>query len=221
MGTKISNLTRIMILMRQVSGCSSALDVFDDPSCSQGDDNDLGDENLPLLEDRKSWPSKLFDCFEISPLDMKDDFLSVKKIADWDDIKSNKYQVSSEVSTWMVLLHWVSLNHGPFQDDEDHLGDEYDLEPDVAFLEFILGRIQQVKHDNKEPSLFPRSLKTLPDECDDPGSGSSTAIVRMAIISSILLTNSTIRVVLGVTQVMKKLFGPTPFQITFHCKSKN
>ncbi|KIJ96248.1 hypothetical protein K443DRAFT_292339 [Laccaria amethystina LaAM-08-1] len=88
---------------------------------------------------------------------MKDDFLSVKKIADWDDIESNKYQVSSE-------------------DDEDHLGDEYDLKPDVAFLEFILGRIQQVKHDNKEPSLFPRSLKTLPDECDDPGSGSSTVI---------------------------------------------
>jgi len=72
----------------------------------QGDDNDLGDEDLPLLEDRKPWPSELFDCFEISPLDTKDDSLSVKKIiADWDDIDSNKYHVSSEVSTWMVPLH--------------------------------------------------------------------------------------------------------------------
>ncbi|KIJ99822.1 hypothetical protein K443DRAFT_679654 [Laccaria amethystina LaAM-08-1] len=62
----------------------------------EGDDIDLGDEDLPLLEDRKSWLSKLFDCLEISPLEMKDDSLFVKKvIADWDVIKSNKYHVSS------------------------------------------------------------------------------------------------------------------------------
>ena len=107
MGTKISNLTHIMFLVRRVSRCSTAPNGFDDHSPSQGDDNDLGDENLPLLEDRKPWPSKLFDCFEISPLDIKDDFLSYKKkITDWDIIiKSNKYYVSSEVSTWMVSLH--------------------------------------------------------------------------------------------------------------------
>ena len=95
-----------MILARQVSRCSAALYAFDDHRRFQGDDNDLGDDNTPLLEDRKSWPSKLFDCFEISSLDMKDDLLSVKKkIANWDDNKSNKYHVSSEVSTWTVSLH--------------------------------------------------------------------------------------------------------------------
>ena len=106
MGAKIANSTHIMILVRQVSRCSAALYAFDDHRRFQGDDNDLGDDHTPLLEDRKSWPSKLFDCFEISSLDMKDDFLSVKKkIADWDDVKSNKYYVSSEVSTWIVSLH--------------------------------------------------------------------------------------------------------------------
>jgi len=85
------------------------------------------------------------------------------------------------------------------------MGDEDDLEPDVAFLEFILRRIQQTKHDNKEPSLFPRSLKTLPDECDDPGSGSSTVSVRMAVTSRNHSTNSTIR------EVTTKVLGPTPF----------
>ena len=106
MGTKISQLTHVMVLVRRVSRCSAALDGFDDHSCSQGDDNDLGDAALPLLEDRKSWPSGLFDCFELSPYDMTDDSLFVKKIiADWDDMKSNKYHVSSEVSTWMVPLH--------------------------------------------------------------------------------------------------------------------
>ena len=82
------------------------MDGFDDHSRFQGDDNDLGDEDLPLLEDRKSWPSKLIDFCEIFPLDTKDDSLFVKKIiAVRDDIKSNKYRVSSEVSTWMVPLH--------------------------------------------------------------------------------------------------------------------
>ena len=95
-----------MILVRQVSRFSAALYAFDDHRRFQGDDNDLGDGNTPLLEDRKSWPSKLFDCFEISSLDMKDDFLFVKKkFPDWDDIKSNKYHVSSEVSAWTVSLH--------------------------------------------------------------------------------------------------------------------
>ena len=106
MGAKISNLTHTMTLVRRVSRCSAALNRFNDHSRSQGDDNDLGDENLPLLEDRKSWSSKLFNCFETSPLDISDDFLSFKKkIADWDVITSNKYDVSSEVSPWMVSLH--------------------------------------------------------------------------------------------------------------------
>ena len=106
MGTKISNLTHVMVLVRRVTRCSAALDGFDDHRRFQGDDNDSGDEDLPLLEDRKSWPSKLFDCFEISPLDTEDDSLFVKKIiADWDNIKSIKYHVSSEVSTRMVPLH--------------------------------------------------------------------------------------------------------------------
>ena len=99
MGTKISNLTHVMVLARRVTRCSAALHGFDDHSRSQ-------DEDLPLLEDRKPRPSKLFDCFEISPLDMEDDSLFVKKIiADWDNIKSIKYHVSSEVSTRMVTLH--------------------------------------------------------------------------------------------------------------------
>ena len=106
MGTKILNPTHTISLVRQVSRCSAALDGFDDHSRFQGDDNDSGDEDLPLLEDRKSWPSKLFDCFEISPLDTEDDSLFVKKIiADWDNNRSNKYHVSSEVSTLMVPLH--------------------------------------------------------------------------------------------------------------------
>ena len=103
MGTKISNLTHVMVLARRVTRCSAALHGFNDHSRSQ---DDSGDEDLPLLEDRKPRPSKLFDCFEISPLDIKDDFLSYKKkITDWDIIKPNKYYVSSEVSTWMVSLH--------------------------------------------------------------------------------------------------------------------
>ena len=105
MGTKISNSTHVMVLVRQVSRCSAALDGFDDHSRSQDEDNGLGDENHHLLEDRKSWPSNLFDSFEI-PLDMKDGFPSIKKkIPDWDNIKSNKFHVSSEVSTWAVSLH--------------------------------------------------------------------------------------------------------------------
>ena len=103
MGTKISNLTHVMVLARRVTRCSAALHGFNDHSRSQ---DDSGDEDLPLLEDRKPRPSKLFDCFEISPLDMEDDSLFVKKIiADWDNIKSIKYHVSSEVSTRMVPLH--------------------------------------------------------------------------------------------------------------------
>ena len=73
---------------------SAAWDGFNDHR-SQGGDNGLGDEDFPVLDDQNSWSS-----FEISPLDMKDDFLSVNKIiADWDDIRSNKYHVTSKVST--------------------------------------------------------------------------------------------------------------------------
>ena len=88
------------------------------------------------------------------------------------------------------------------------MGHDDNLEQDATFLEFIFHRIQQMKHDNKEPFL---SLKTLPDECDDLGSGSSAVSVRMAITSRNHSTNITIRVVLGVTQVTKKVPGPTPF----------
>ena len=68
-----------------------------------------------------------------------------------------------------------------------------------------------MKHDSKESSSFPLSLKTLPDECEDPSSGSSKVSVRMAVISRNHLTSSTIRVGLAVTQVMKKVLGPPPF----------
>ena len=90
------------------------------------------------------------------------------------------------------------------------MGDEDNFEPDAASLEFILRRIQQMKHDSKEPSLFPQSLETLPDEYDDPSSGSSTVSVRVAVTSRNHSTNSTIRVVWGVTQIVKKVLGPTP-----------
>jgi len=90
------------------------------------------------------------------------------------------------------------------------LGDEDNFEPDAAFLEFIFCRVQQMKHDNKESSLFRWSLKTLPDECDDPGSGSSTVSVRVVVTSRNHSTNSTIRVVWGATQVVKKVLGSTP-----------
>ena len=54
MGTKILNPTYVAVLVRRVPRCSTTLDGFDDHTRSQDDNNDLGDEGLPLLEDRKS-----------------------------------------------------------------------------------------------------------------------------------------------------------------------
>ena len=53
------------------------------------------------------------------------------------------------------------------------MGDKDNFERDATLLEFILHQIQQMKHDNKEPS------KSFLDECDDPGSGSSTVSIRV------------------------------------------
>ena len=44
MGTKISKLTHVMVLVRRVSICSAALDGLDNHRRSQDDDDDLGDE---------------------------------------------------------------------------------------------------------------------------------------------------------------------------------
>ena len=71
MGTKISNLTHVMVLVRRVSRCSAALDEFDDHTHSQDDNNDSGDEDLPLLEARKPMALQTFHSFETTPSDMK------------------------------------------------------------------------------------------------------------------------------------------------------
>ena len=67
MRTKISNPTRVMVLVRRVFRYSAALDRFDNHRRSQDDGNDLGDEDLP--EDRKPKSSQI--SFEISSSDMK------------------------------------------------------------------------------------------------------------------------------------------------------
>ena len=70
MRTKISNPTRVMVLVRRVSRCSVALDGFDNHRRSQDDGNDLGDEDLTPYEDRKPGSSKNFDSFEIFSSEM-------------------------------------------------------------------------------------------------------------------------------------------------------
>ena len=77
-------------------------------------------------------------------------------------------------------------NHSHFQDDEDQLGDEDNLEPDAAFLEFILRRIQQVKNDAsfEQSSSPPRSLKRLVDDCDEIYR-SDTSKVNIRMVTSV------------------------------------
>ena len=90
-----------MVLVRQVSSCSAALDRFDDDRPSQDDDNDLGDEDLPLLDDEIQRLSQNLDSFEISSLDMKVDspqFFETSIDDSGDDNKSNKYHYPSEAS---------------------------------------------------------------------------------------------------------------------------
>jgi hypothetical protein len=75
-------------------------------------------------------------------------------------------------------------NHSHFQHDEDQLGDEDNLEPDAAFLEFIFRLIQQVKNDAsfEKSSSPPWSLKRLVvvDDCDESYSSDSSKVnIRM------------------------------------------
>ena len=104
----MSNLTHAMVLVRQVSRCSATLDGFDDHCRSQDDDNDLGDEDLPLLSGRKLRSSQNFDSFEISSSDMKVDSprLFKKSADDWsDDNKpSERWHYPSEASIWIASL---------------------------------------------------------------------------------------------------------------------
>lgn len=67
-------------------------------------------------------------------------------------------------------------NHSHFQDDEGQLGDEDNLEPDTAFLESILRRIQQVKNNPsfEQSCSPPRSLKRPVDDCDENYSSDSS-----------------------------------------------
>ena len=77
-------------------------------------------------------------------------------------------------------------NRSHFQDDEDELGDEDNLEPDAAFLEFILRRIQQVKNDASFEKLSspPRSIKRLVNDCDENYS-SNFSKVNIGIVTSV------------------------------------
>jgi len=117
MRTKISNPTYVMVLVRRVSSCYAALDGFDDHSHFQDDVNDLSDEDLPLLEDRKLRSFQIFDSFEISSSDMKVDSPQFfkKSVDDWgDDNKpSKRYHYRSEASIWVASLN-ESDDHSRF-----------------------------------------------------------------------------------------------------------
>jgi hypothetical protein len=97
-----------MVLVRRVSSCSAALDGLDDHSRSQDDDNDLGDEDLPLLEDRKPRSSQNFHSFEISSSDTKVDSprFFKKSLDDWGDgIKPERYHYPTEASTCIASMN--------------------------------------------------------------------------------------------------------------------
>ena len=122
MGTKISNLTHVIVLMRQVSRSSTALDGFDDHRRSQDDGNDLEDEDLPLLENRKPGSSQIFDSFEISSSDMKVDapqFFETSVDDLGDDNKSNKYHYFSEANIRMGSLNESDIEESANDDNDD------------------------------------------------------------------------------------------------------
>ena len=126
MMTKISNPTHVMVLVRQISSCSAALDRFDDDRPSQDDDNDLGDEDLPLLDDRKLGSSQIFDSFEISSPDMKVDsprFFKKPVDESGDDSKSNKYHYPSEASIRMASLNESDIEESADDDNDDAKSD--------------------------------------------------------------------------------------------------
>ena len=77
-------------------------------------------------------------------------------------------------------------NHSHFQDNQDELGDEDNLEPDAAFLEYILRRIQQVKNDASFVKLSspPRSIKRLVNDCNENYS-SNFSKVNIGIVTSV------------------------------------
>ena len=129
MGTNISNLTHIIVLMRQVSRSSTALDGFDDHSRSQDDGNDLGDEDLPPLEDRKPGSSQIFDSFEISSSDMKVDapqFFETSVDDLGDDNKSNKYHYPSQPSIRMASLNESDIEESADDDNNDAKSDFFE-----------------------------------------------------------------------------------------------
>ena len=113
-----------------------------------------------------------------------------------------------------------SGNHSHFQEDEDQSGDEDNFEPDAAFLEFILRRIQQVKNDVvfeqlSSPLGPPRGwLMTM--------TKTTVLIPSYGHVSPVIMSiNSLIRHVSTLTGLMKTVLGRTPFQTTFYCKSRN
>ena len=114
-----------MVLMRRVSSCSAALDWFDDHRPSQDDDNDLGDEDLPVLDDRKPGSSQIFDSFEISSPDMKVDPRFFKKSVDdsGDDNKYNTYRYPSEASIRMASLNESDIEESADDDNDDAKSD--------------------------------------------------------------------------------------------------
>ncbi|EDR00406.1 uncharacterized protein LACBIDRAFT_295784 [Laccaria bicolor S238N-H82] len=118
-------------------------------------------EVFPLFEDRQPGPSQLSDSPEISSLDVQVDSPWSKKVVDNGDgdIKPKKCHDSDE-------------------DDEGQLGDEDNLEPDTAFLESILRRIQQVKNNPsfEQSCSPPRSLKRPVDDCDENYSSDSSKV---------------------------------------------
>ena len=118
-----------MVLMRRVSSCSAALDWFDDHRPSQDDDNDLGDEDLRLLDDRKLGSSQISDSFEISSPDMKVDsprFFKKPVDESGDDSKSNKYHYPSEASIRMASLNESDIEESADDDNDDAKSDFFE-----------------------------------------------------------------------------------------------
>ena len=107
--------------MRRVSICSAAVNRFDDHRRFQNDGNDLGDEDLPLLEDRKPGSSQNFDSFEIF---------------------SSHMGLNSPRMSKSILM--PSLNESDIQElaDDDNAGTRSDLFEDSAYanLEYLDGK---------------------------------------------------------------------------------
>ena len=138
----MSNLTHVMVLVRQVSSCSAALDGFDGHSRSQDDDNDLDDEAFPLLEDGKLGSSQNFDSFEISSLNMKVNSPPFfhKSVDDLgDDDKSSKHHYPSEASIWMASPDESDIPESAVNDKDDAKSDLFE-DSTQANLKYLNGK---------------------------------------------------------------------------------